>query len=252
MRVTYLAAAFATLVMTTGVQAQQGAFHPTQNCVRLLNDPSAQNNAVIAAWALGYIAARSENVWGVNAEATEALVKNLKTACAARPEDDLITVLAANTKPAEKPATQPTAKPGSEADARLLVSRFLDPTEDLHALTQSILPTEAEVKMVYADPLASAMWTEYARMMTPALRLGPKAEHDHFLVTYSTTGALAGPDGAEFPGGYRKVLPYFKIDVPIVRFKFVEQGKTLGLSFDGLIYVNNRWVLMPKPWRSLP
>jgi len=29
------------------------------------------------------------------------------------------------------------------------------------------------------------------------------------------------------------------------------KGKTTGLAFDGLIYVNNRWVLMPKPWRAL-
>ena len=35
------------------------------------------------------------------------------------------------------------------------------------------------------------------------------------------------------------------------RFKFVTKGQTAGLAFDGLIYVNNRWVLMPKPWRAL-
>ena len=32
----------------------------------------------------------------------------------------------------------------------------------------------------------------------------------------------------------------------------INQGETLGLAFDGLIFVNDRWVLMTKPWRSLP
>ena len=32
---------------------------------------------------------------------------------------------------------------------------------------------------------------------------------------------------------------------------FVEPGESLGLAFDGLIFVNGRWVLMPKPWRVL-
>ena len=48
------------------------------------------------------------------------------------------------------------------------------------------------------------------------------------------------------------VLDYFVSDVPIGRFKFVEQGETLGLAFDGLIFVNDHWVFMPKPWRALP
>jgi hypothetical protein len=25
----------------------------------------------------------------------------------------------------------------------------------------------------------------------------------------------------------------------------------LGMAFDGLVHVNGRWVLMPKPWRAL-
>jgi len=42
-----------------------------------------------------------------------------------------------------------------------------------------------------------------------------------------------------------------KPGIPIVRFKFVEKGETSGLAFDGLVYVDGRWTLLPKPWRSL-
>ena len=47
------------------------------------------------------------------------------------------------------------------------------------------------------------------------------------------------------------MVQFFKRNVPIVRFKFVKQGETTGMAFDGLIYVNDRWVIMPKPWRVL-
>jgi hypothetical protein len=55
----------------------------------------------------------------------------------------------------------------------------------------------------------------------------------------------------EFPGGYAQVAQYIVKDVPIVRFKFVKPGETMGMAFDGLIHVNGRWVFMPKPWNGL-
>jgi len=56
---------------------------------------------------------------------------------------------------------------------------------------------------------------------------------------------------SEFPGGYEQVRGQFVGDFPIVRFKFIEPGETSGMAFDGLIFVNDRWVFMPKPWRGL-
>ena len=90
-------------------------------------------------------------------------------------------------------------------------------------------------------------------MYTPDAVIQPKPEHKQLLTTFTTTGHLKAGDPVldEFPGGYKDVLDYFVADVPIGRFKFVEPGETLGLAFDGLIFVNNRWVFMPKPWRAL-
>ena len=54
-----------------------------------------------------------------------------------------------------------------------------------------------------------------------------------------------------FPGGYKRVVQFMKPGIPIVRFKFVKPGDRIGLAFDGLVYVNGRWALMPKPYRAL-
>ncbi|PHQ94097.1 MAG: hypothetical protein COB39_14135 [Marinosulfonomonas sp.] len=82
---------------------------------------------------------------------------------------------------------------------------------------------------------------------------GSKAQARALLI-YTTTGQLQNGDAVlrEFPGGYKNVLQYFKTDVPVVRFKFVKNGETSGMAFDGLDYVNDPWVIMPKPWRALP
>jgi hypothetical protein len=82
----------------------------------------------------------------------------------------------------------------------------------------------------------------------------PKEGQTDLLIVFATTRELFDrkPVLGEFPGGYKDVLQYFKIDVPIVRFKFVKPGETLGYAFDGLIYLNGRWVIMPKPWRAIP
>ena len=42
-----------------------------------------------------------------------------------------------------------------------------------------------------------------------------------------------------------------KPGIPIVRFKFITKGETLGLAFDGLVYLDGQWKILPKPWRAL-
>ena len=34
-----------------------------------------------------------------------------------------------------------------------------------------------------------------------------------------------------------------------MRFKFVKPGQTFGMAFDGLVYINGKWCIFPKPYR---
>lgn len=47
------------------------------------------------------------------------------------------------------------------------------------------------------------------------------------------------------------MAPFLNKGLVFYRFKFVEPGKELGISFDGLVFVNGRFVIFPKPWRML-
>jgi len=141
-----------------------------------------------------------------------------------------------------------------EASGRLLLLRFFEPEADHAALTAALKPSPEDIRAVYAEPLASQLIENYEALYQPGIAIQPKAEQKELITFFSTTAALQSGDPMldEFPGGYKKLLPHFVSDVPIARFKFVRTGETLGLAFDGLTYVNGRWVFMPKPWRSLP
>ena len=240
------------ITMATGAAAQ--GFDPRGNCMEVLQKATTPaDQLMIAAWSFGYIAANTKNIRPIDLSNNTVILKNIARVCQENPEASLIALVNASATQTPTPAAPAAAAPGSEAEAREVLNAFLDPAADHRALTQAILPTEAEVRAVYADPLASAMWKTYQEQMGPGVSFAPKQGQTAVLVVYATTRDLFDrkPVLEEFPGGYKDVLQYFKADVPIVRFKFVEPGETLGLAFDGLIYVNDRWVIMPKPWQSL-
>jgi hypothetical protein len=56
-------------------------------------------------------------------------------------------------------------------------------------------------------------------------------------------------DSEFFPAGYMKAAPHFKDGLTFYRFKFVRPGEATGFAWDGLVFVNGRWVIFPKPWR---
>ena len=241
----------ATALAVTGGAATAQGFDPRHGCAEAIEGADAASQTMIAAWTFGYLAAATQGVRPVDASNNEVVLRNLAAACQANPQASLLDLVSGSAAPAPE-STEVT--PGSKADAERVLAQFMQPGADYLALTQALLPTEAQVRAVYAEPLATALWQNYAEQMGPGVSFQPKPGQSEVLVVHTTTRALFDrqPVLGEFPGGYKDVLPYFKIDVPIVRFKFVEPGKDTGLAFDGLIFLDGQWVLMPKPWRALP
>jgi hypothetical protein len=140
-----------------------------------------------------------------------------------------------------------------QAEGKALLTKFLDPATDRGALTMQMKPADADIRAVYAEPLASKLIAAYGQLYKPGTAIGPNPGQTELLYVYATTGQIkaGAPIASEFPGGYAQVAQYIAKDVPIVRFKFVKPGETTGMAFDGLVHVNGRWVFMPKPWNGL-
>lgn len=157
----------------------------------------------------------------------------------------------AATLPLARLASAQSDFPPTERGARAVAAQFLPSSGvDQRAAMQRLRPTQADYLAVYKEPVAGALEAENDRHWDrgETLRVGA-TRTDILMIVVPTDDLIDGkPVLSEFPGGYRRVLPYLNRGIPIARFKYVEPGKTTGLAVDGLVHVNGRWVLMPKPW----
>lgn len=240
----FTAAALAALTLPAPAGAE--GFKPSDNCLQTLQGITDTDRLLLGAWIMGYLDKTNDQGSLIRMDNAMVVIQNLAEICVKNPQATILDVVQANQR-----NTPDTA--GTEAHAKAFLSKFLEPGADRAALTAGLRPTEADIRAVYAEPLAGKLVQMYDDMFQPGVEIGPKQHQTEVMVWRGTTGALRGgaPVLREFPGGYKDVLPYMQGNFPIVRFKFVEPGETLGLAFDGLIYIGERWVLMPKPWRAL-
>jgi hypothetical protein len=138
-----------------------------------------------------------------------------------------------------------TSYKGDKAEAQGLLEKFLAPGADYTALTAELKPTSADYAAVFGPDSAKAE-TYYGKMWKdPNAQIKPNAGQNQLLLFASTTDVVSSD--REFPGGYAKVR--LMKGFPIYRWKFVERGKTLGMAYDGLVFVNGHYAFFPKPWR---
>lgn len=244
----------ATVSMTiSGVgvgRAESLVFDPNKSCREAFDDSMLVTQSYMGTWTLGFLSGAGGQTVEVNEKNLFKGLTLLRKRCEANPDASLVEVMSAVVG---KTAPAAAIVPGSEADARRVLSEFLVPGADLAKLTYALKPSPADVRAVYREPLATNMIAIYKKLFTPSVKIGPKTGQTELLTFYSTTAKLAAGDAMrqKFPGGYDGVYGYMIPDFPIVRMKFVKPGETLGMASDGLIFVNNHWVFMPKPYRAL-
>lgn len=144
--------------------------------------------------------------------------------------------------------------PGNETGAKALLQQFLKPGADFVALSTPLIPSKADMEAVFeSKELAANIYEKYAPLFKKSFVLKPNQGQTELLLWEATTDDLKANTGntSRFPGGYRDVARHLKSGLKVYRWKFVEPGKTLGMAFDGLYFVNGHWVVIPKPWRAI-
>jgi len=144
--------------------------------------------------------------------------------------------------------------PGTDDGAKKLADAFLKPGADCAALSKQLRPTAAD----YAAVFDGDFGTKVAAAWDPAWDAGqmvmaPKPGQTEVKISSATTEELKAGTGnaSELAGGWKDAAAKMKPGLKVYRFHFLEPGKTAGMSFDGLIYVNGNWRVFPKPWRAL-
>jgi len=240
--------AFAAAIMLTSTSAlAEGGFQTTDSCTDIFENASDIERVMLGAWVTGYLdSVNNTPSTLIRVDNAATVMRNVAAFCESNPQATLIQIVQASQK-----NTSETA--GTKANAEAFLNQFLNPSADRVALTAALKPTEADIRAIYAPELAEKLIPMYEGMFTPDAQIGPKQGQTQVLVWRGTTGSLrdGNPVLEDFPGGYGDVRPYLQGDYPIVRFKFVKPGESIGMAFDGLVHVNGRWVFMPKPWRAL-
>lgn len=237
----------AVVFLVAGVHGSAAeGFDPRDPCYAQLSQGTDMDKLMMAAWTMGYLASAQEKVIPVDIANATTILRNLADVCGANSQLGLMEVVSMSRKSG-------VDGPGGEAEARALLERFVQAGADLGGMTLALKPTEADIRAVYNEPLAGRLVAMYESMYQPGAAIGPKPGQDSVILVRTMTDNLIRGDAVlgEFPGGYRNVVGHMNPGFPIVRFKFVKAGEETGMAFDGLIYVNGRWVLMPKPWRAL-
>lgn len=155
--------------------------------------------------------------------------------------------------------TRPSAKPpnvssSKEEDARRFLEQFVRPSANHAMLTKTLRPTSEDYGVLYDATTAAKLDAAYApEWDSGRITIAPRPGQTEVKVWSATAEDLRAGKGnsREFPGGYARVAEHLAPGAILYRFKFVEPGKDLGVAFDGLAYVNSRWVIIPKPWRVL-
>lgn len=144
--------------------------------------------------------------------------------------------------------------PGTAEGAKAMLGELLKPNADVAALSKGLRPDPDDYAAVFSGDAAEKI----KKVMDPAwdsgqlVLKGNPGQTELLMASASVDELKAGTGGAQScPGGYKDAAAQMKSGLVVYCFKFVEPGKTLGMAFDGLIYVNGHWAIFPKPWRAL-
>lgn len=148
-------------------------------------------------------------------------------------------------------------EPGSFADAQKMLSAMIQPGADGHAMFLALRPQPEDYTAVFADELVAKLQAYYTpnweqmRNGQEKIKLNKPEQTEVKLWAISAEDMKAWNEKAnQLPGGYKEIKDQFKAGVVIYRFKFVKPGESLGMAYDGLVYVNGHWCIFPKPWRG--
>jgi len=137
-------------------------------------------------------------------------------------------------------------------EAKLVLNKFLEPNADYLTLTNALRPTEADYKAYFSNGSWKTAMNKYNQLWDKyPFAIKPNEGQTELLLWPATVEDIKYGTGnsSKFPGGYKMIADKIESGHIIYRFKFVKPGKTIGMAFDGLVKVNGRWVIFPKPWR---
>ncbi len=247
------------LALDIPAYAQEVSFDPNASCLQVMEE--SPNGAAI--WAFGYLASKIQNARAIEELMIESFLRDFEAACKTSPDQSFFAIVrqlladvpdVAASSRSKNIVVAPQERTGETQEmAQQVLAALRAPDADLARILSGLKPAPEDVRALFPEAMAVKLIEMYDRLFGERLadESFPPPPYD-VSVRFTSTGKLANdPVLAELPGGFKNVLDKFLIDVPfgllVVGFPSIDDR----MSLSGLVFVNDRWVLMMRPWRGL-
>ena len=119
---------------------------------------------------------------------------------------------------------------------------------------QTLKPKDTDYEQVFVGKAVAVARQTYTSMWNKGFKIEhPTSVQNDIHCYVAPAGFLTkyNPLSRYFPQGYQSIAGWLNPHRVWVTWSYLKPGSTSGLSYDGLVFVDNRWVWFPKPYRIL-
>ena len=264
--------AVTALVFVTGnsyaASPQRHSFDPQMSCGQIFRAHVEQGMF----WAFGYQAAMraatTEAAAGqvhmpeITPETYSQALGEIRRLCLSAPETGFATLISQLYGVPSVPVPGMPASGGDQVQAtalsieqiqQALNNVFARENVDIVATLRSMRPAYEDISAVFPEEMAKNLMEKYVQVFGSDLDdVGLPSSAPTFSAEFATTLGLK--DSALYEnldGSYAGILDLFLSDVPFAQVQMTFPEDEEPIDIDGFYYVNNHWVVMPRPWRGL-
>lgn len=121
------------------------------------------------------------------------------------------------------------------------------------SLTAHLRPRPEDYARAFLPQYAEAARTAFEAIWAEPPRISSALPGSELKLNIAPAGMLADDNALSwrFPGGYRSVAPLLNPHRVWVAWKLIPPGKSAGMAYDGLVWLDDHWAWFPKPYRVL-
>lgn len=170
-------------------------------------------------------------------------------------DESLVNVDSAKTEQtifdAQKKDLSTTVYPNNEEGARKIAEDLNKDDDNAHKLYKSLFPSELDFSYIVTNEEDRIALNEYTY---PSYRRGlymKGKEGETVVILHKLTSKdIESGNFGSFNEGYAHFAPILREDITFYAFEFVKEGEEKGSRFESLVYVNNKWIFTPMPYKA--